>query len=225
MSITRAQVTTLAELAAWMQANAVPNIFKSVTYNNSILTATDADDNTVLTIKGTQSSDDYFRAYREENNYIGVNFGRFPHNTQSTINIIGCDNGFMFNCVVHNTSYQDAKFAALVTKTNNDRVAIIFPSTAPSSSPQQYTTALNHVAFGDSATIGTTTTFTPESGNQTNFAAFCTNADITDTSYTPNAFYLPMHSAYSSGIGKFLSGNKVYITNGYWAIDSEEDAT
>jgi hypothetical protein len=95
-------------------------------------------------------------------------------------------------------------------------------------SGQQYKNALNHVALGDSTTMSTTTTFTPESGNQTNFCTFCTNADITDVSYTPKAFYLHMHSSYNSGIGKFLSGGKVYITNGYWAIDTEqteEDAT
>lgn len=201
-----------------MQENAVPSIFKSVAYADSVLTATDADDNTVLTIKGVQNGGDYFRAYREENNYIGINFGRFPHNTQSTINIIGCDNGFMFNCVVHNTNYQNAEFAALVTKTNNDRVAIIFPSTTPSSSPQQYTSALQHVAFGDSATIATTTTFTPESAQQTCMTPFITNADVGDVSYTPNARYLKAHSSYASGIGKMLLGTDTWITNGYWAI-------
>ena len=211
-----------------MQENAVPNIFKSVTYSNSILTATDADDAVVLSIKGAQNGSDYLRAYRAENNYLEIAFAEFP-NHNNKIEVIGCDNGFIIDCIVFYTSnYYTWKFCALFTKTNNEKVAIIFPSTLSATASSSYTTALNHVAFGDNATTSTTTTFTPESCNQTNFCTFMTNADITDVSFTPKAFYLSAHSAYNSGIGKFLSGGKVYITNGYWAIDTEqaeEDAT
>jgi hypothetical protein len=213
-----------------MQENAVPNIFKSVSYAENILTATDESDNVVLEIMNGGGG--YFRAYRGESNFIGLsNIVEFPGSAK-TIDVIGCDNGFIIQCSVtwRPTSANIAKpFAALFSKTNNSKVAIIFPSNLQNGQANdEYTKQLNHVAFGDSATMSTTTTFTPESGNQTNFCTFCTNADITDVSYTPKAFYLPMHSAYNSGIGKFLSGGKVYITNGYWAIDTEqteEDAT
>ena len=230
MGITRAQVANVEALAAWMQANAVPNIFKSVTYSDSILTATDSEDNTVLTINGGNGNlnSGYFRAYRAENNYIGLDaVSRFPSSTTPTIQIIGCDNGFIIGCTIK-IGYNDVNFAALFAKTSNDKPAIIFPSSPNATSPQQYTTALNHVAFGDSTTMSTTTTFTPESAHQTIMCGFGTNADITDVSYTPKAFYMPMHSAYNQGIGKFLCGGKVYITNGYWCIDTEqteEDAT
>ena len=225
MAIVRAQVTTIQELAAWMQENAVPNIFKSVTYENSVLTATDADDKVVLTIKGAKNGSDYFRAYRGESNYLGVNFAEFPHHSYPTIDLIGCDNGFIIKCKTFDTSYNAKEFAALFAMTNNGKPAIIFPSALSSTENAQYTTGLNHVAFGDNTTIATTTTFTPESAQQTIMCGFGTNADITDVSYTPKAFYMPMHGAYNQGIGKFLCGGKVYITNGYWAIDSEEDAT
>ena len=75
MAIRRAQVTSLAAFAAWMQENAVPSIFKSVTYDNSTntATATDADDNVVLEI--VNDSGGHFRAYRSDESYleIGVN--------------------------------------------------------------------------------------------------------------------------------------------------------
>jgi hypothetical protein len=119
----------------------------------------------------------------------------------------------------------ERRFAALFSVTNNNKPAIVFPAALSATANAQYTTALNHVAFGDSETIASTTTFTPESGQQTIMCTFGTNADITDVSYTPKAFYMPIHSAYNSGIGKFLCGGKVYITNGYWCIDTEEDAT
>lgn len=228
MGITRAQVASVEALASWMQENAVPSIFKAVTYSDSVLTATDADDNVVLKINGGTGAGNsaYFRAYRAEGNYIGLNGNRLP--TSGNIQIIGCDNGFIIDSSMTDGSGYERRFAALFSATNNNKTAIVFPAALSATTNAQYTTALNHVAFGDSATIASTTTFTPESAQQTIMCGFGTNADITDVSYTPKAFYMPMHSAYNQGIGKFLCGGKVYITNGYWCIDTEqteEDAT
>ena len=224
MGITRATVATVEALATWMQENAVPGIFKSVTYTSNVLTATDADDNTVLEIKGGDgsASSGYFRAYRRESNYLGFALNLFPVTTQ--ISIIGCDNGFMFQANVRNSSGSERLFAVLIAKTQLDKVAIIFPSTPPAttSSPQQYTTALNHVAFGDSATESSTTTFTPESAQQTILCPFATNATVGTTSYTPFAYYMPMCQNYNSGMNKFTAAGRTYITNGYWCIEATD---
>lgn len=224
MGITRATVATVEALATWMQENAVPNIFKSVTYENSLITATDEDDNVVLAIKDGYAG--YFRAFRGENNYFSI-WMQYIVARNTASDIIGCDNGFMLTGKIEDSSLNQKDFAFLCAKTNNDKVAIVYPSSYQTGNAR-YTTALQHVAFGDSATIATTTTFIPESAQQTIMCGFGTNADITDVSYTPKAFYMPMHSAYNQGIGKFLCGGKVYITNGYWCIDTEqteEDAT
>ena len=222
MSIARGSVTTKAQLAEWLTENTT-GLFGSVTGTSTTFTATDTEGDTILeTLDGISG---YLRAYRAEGNYIQLATRSFFNNTMQ---VIACDNGVILDGEISDGSGNGRHFAMLFTKTNNDKIAIVFPSALSSTSGQQYKNALNHVALGDSTTISTTTTFTPESGNQTNFCTFCTNADITDVSYTPKAFYLPMHSAYNSGIGKFLSGGKVYITNGYWAIDTEqteEDAT
>lgn len=221
MSIVRAQVANISELAAWMQANAVPSIFKSVTYENNVLTATDDEDNAVLTIHGGTGNvnQGYFRAYRAESNYIGFTLSTFP---MSTIQIIGCDNGFIIGCTIK-IGYDDVNFAALFAKTNNGKTAIIFPSSPNDTSPQQYTTALNHVAFGDSATMSTTTTFTPETAQQTTLCPFGTNADVCTASYTTDAYYMPMGQNYNSGMAQFSIGNDHFITNGYWAIRTGGD--
>lgn len=224
MSIVRAQVATVEALAAWMQTNAVPNIFKSVTFSSGVLTATDADDNTVLEFNGGNGAGNsgFFRSYRGSESYLGFNLNMFPHST--AISIIGCDNGFMFEADFRNApSGAQRLFAVLIAKTNNDRVAIIFPSTPPSTSPQQYTTALNHVAFGDSATMSTTTTFTPENAQQTTLCPFGTNADVGTASYTTDAYYMPMGQNYNSGMAQFSIGNDHFITNGYWAIRTGGD--
>lgn len=221
MSIIRSQVASLADFAEWMQENAVPNIFNSVSYAENILTATDENDNVVLEIMN--GSGGYFRAYRGESNYIGLsNILNFPNYTEPTIDVIGCDNGFIIKCSIvwrPTTTNITKPFAALFSKTNNNKVAIVFLSNLQNAQANdEYTKQLNHVAFGDSTTMSTTTTFTPESGNQTVITPFITNADVGGKSYTPSAGYMPAHSNYGSGLNKFLLGADMYITNGYWCI-------
>lgn len=220
MAIFREKLADRAALASWLQENTMPSLFKSVTYENNVIECYDDNDNLVLKIDNNGG----IYAYRAENNAITM----IPDYTgigANEIDLIACDNGF----IIENLYYtaQTGKIILMVSKTNNGVPAVIF-SYLYNNKTVPYYTSIKHVAFGDNATLATNTTFTPESGQQTNFCTFCTNADIEDVSYTPKAFYLPMHSAYNSGIGKFLSGGKVYITNGYWAIDTEqteEDAT
>ena len=211
MSITRAQVTSNAELAAWMQENAVPNIFKSVSYNSDTktITATDDSDNLVLSFDNGN-----FKAYRAENNAIEFSSGGYQIiNNGYPTQIIGCDNGFLLIA-----RYSSSRFAALFAKTNNGKPAIIFNGYGSATDNQVFYNGVKHVAFGDSPTMSTTTNFTPESGNQTVITPFITNADVGGKSYTPSAGYMPAHSNYGSGLNKFLLGADMYITNGYWCI-------
>lgn len=214
MAIIREQLANKDALAAWLQANAVPSLFKSVTYESSVIECYDDNDNLVLKIDNIGG----IYAYRAENNAITM-IPDFTGIGANEIDLIACDNGF----IIENLYYtgKTGKIILMVSKTNNGVPAVIFAYQYNNKTTPYYT-AIRHVAFGDSETLATNTTFAPESGQQTNFCTFCTNADIEDVSYTPKAFYLPMHSAYNSGIGKFLSGGKVYITNGYWAIDTEQ---
>lgn len=210
MAIKRAQLASRDALAAWLQANAVPSLFKSVTYESSVIECYDDNDNLVLEI-GSNGS---IYAYRAEDNAISM----VPDYTgigANAIDLIACDNGFMIENLYYTS--KTGKIVLLVSKTNNGVPAVIF-SYLYNDKTKPYYTAIKHVAFGDSETIATTTTFTPESGQQTKISVFCTNAEIGTTSYTPNAGYLPMHTMYASGIGKFILGADTYITNGYWCI-------
>lgn len=218
MAIARAALASVEELAAWMQTNCVPSIFKAVTYESSILTATDADDNAVLKINGGtgSASSAYVRAYRTTSGYIGLSGNSLP--PSGKLNVIGCSNGFILGGKMRDTGGTERDFAMLISVTNNGKPAIVFPSALSSTANAQYKTALNHVAFGDSATLATTTTFTPEAGQQNCLVPFATNADIGVTSYTPYAYYMPMSTNYNMGIGKFDMGDVIYISNGYWAI-------
>lgn len=213
MAITRAQVNGVEALAAWLNENAA-DFFSSVTYESNVLTATNKNDNVVMEICGTPGAG-YLRAYRSESSYISSSM--YQNIFSSTINIIKCDNGIIIDA----TYYQNVsrKFGVLISPTNNDELAIIFSYGGTTTSDSNYLyTQIQHVALGDSTTMSTTTTFTPESGNQTVITPFITNADVGGKSYTPSAGYMSAHSNYGSGLNKFLLGADMYITNGYWCI-------
>lgn len=211
MSILKARLTTAEDVAAWLNTNATA-FFSSVTCEGAGSTATvkmyDKDNNEVF-----RSFTSYCQAYRASGNYIrsqalGSTYDRFKNS-----DIIMCDNGF----ILVSTPSGSNKFAMLVSPTIKGKLGIIFAN-SQDASPTPFTTSVQHVAFGDSATLSSTTSFTPESGLQTVMTPFITNADTGDVSYTPNAFYIPMCQSYGMGIGKFYLGYDTYISNGYWAI-------
>lgn len=210
MAIVRERLANRDALAAWLQENAVPTLFKAVTYENSVIACFDDEDNKVLEI----SSIGGIYAYRAENN--SINFE--PDNTglgTYAIDLIACDNGIIMESGYYTGN--NGKVVLMITKTNNGALAIIF-SYLHSSKVTPYYTNIKHVAFGDSETLATQTTFTPEDGQQVQIMPFSTNPKIGDISYTPDAGYMPMSSNYSSGIGKFEMGGSIWITNGYWCI-------
>lgn len=216
MAITRAQVSTPEGLAAWLNENAGA-FFSSVTQNgNQDYTVKDLDGNAVFRFSYTQ-----FMAYRTN----GANSISIPNGATGlfgTTDIIMCDNG-----IILDTSYSyniSRKFGLLISPTNNNKLAIIFSygGTTTTSSNYLYT-QLQHVALGDSTTISTTTTFTPETAQQTTLCPFGTNADVGTASYTTDAYYMPMGQNYNSGIAQFSIGNDHFITNGYWSIRTGGD--
>lgn len=212
MAIIRAQVTGFQELASWLSENATA-LFGSVTYANSKITATDKDGNTAFEFI---YNDNYpiIRAYRSASSYVDSDYVVGANN--STFNLIMCDNGIIIDFTYYFNG--NCKGGILISKTNNDKLAIVFTRGGSGVTTDYVYKQLKHVALGDSTTLASTTTFTPESAAQTVLTPFATNANIGDVSYTPDAFYMPMHSAYIAGMGKFSLGGDTYITNGYWAV-------
>lgn len=212
MAITRAQVNGVEALAAWLNENAA-DYFSSVTYTSNELTARDADENIVFSMGGYVSGNLAVRSYRSAESYITSG----ALTSVTTIDIIKCDNGIIIDFYYNWNGGK--RFGILIAKTNNDKIAVISSAGGDNSTTTNYLyNKLQHVALGDSPTMATTTTFTPESGNQTVITPFITNADVGGKSYTPSAGYMPAHSNYGSGLNKFLLGADMYITNGYWCI-------
>lgn len=212
MAITRVNIASREALAEWLQANAVPKYFSSVTYTDGVTQGFDEDGNKILEISSTGG----IYAYSSADSYQSWTSDSFSLIGARTINLIACDNGILFENTYYGTG-GSGKIMVAITKTNNDKTAFIFSGDS-SSSGKGYYTGLRHVAWGDSQTVTSTTTFVPEQTNQTELQAFLTNVEVGGTSYTPNAGYMPAHTLYTSGINKFILGADTYITNGYWYV-------
>lgn len=206
MAINRAHLTSMQATAEWLAAN-VP-ILSSVTYETGLITVKNATNNTVFKFDNTGSG--YLRGFITSSVYEQVQIDNFIMNN---VDAIACDNG----CILEFASGTNKKAAVLFAMSNSGQIACIY-SYGGTSSKAYLKSEIHHVARGDSETISTTTTFTPEAQQQTSFATFCTNADAGVASYTPKAFYMPVSQVYGNGIGKFIIGADTYITNGYWAI-------
>lgn len=217
MAISRAKLGSNSDFLAWLQANAVPNIFASVSMrgDGSTVQALDDDGNVVFLMQSGQ-----FVAYVNDNVQKTYSNGGYQLITSSGddkwSDIIGCDNGFILEA---KTGVDKRYLLVLMcAKTNNGKVAVVYASGDTSSRTTVLRSSIHHIARGDNPSLETTTSFSSESAAQTVLTPFATNANIGDVSYTPDAFYMPMHSAYSAGLGKFSLGSDIFITNGYWAI-------
>lgn len=217
MAISRAKLGSNSDFLAWLQANAVPNIFASVSMrgDGSTVQALDDDGNVAFLMQSGQ-----FVAYVNDNVQKTYSNGGYQLITSSGddkwSDIIGCDNGFILEA---KTGVDKRYLLVLMcAKTNNGKVAVVYASGDTSSRTTVLRSSIHHIARGDNPSLETTTSFSSESAAQTVLTPFATNANIGDVSYTPDAFYMPMHSAYSAGLGKFSLGSDIFITNGYWAI-------
>lgn len=218
MAITRAKLGSNSDFLAWLQANAVPNIFASVSMrgDGSTVQALDDDGNVAFLMQAGQFiayvNDNVQKSY--SNGYALITNG--GSDDDKWTDIIGCDNGFILEA---KSGVSKRNLLVLMcAKTNNGKVAVVFASGDTSSRTTVLRSSIQHIARGDNPSLETTTSFSPESAAQTVLTPFATNANIGDVSYTPDAFYMPMHSAYSAGLGKFSLGSDIFITNGYWAI-------
>lgn len=210
MAIVRAQVSGVQALAEWLDENATHLLQKvEKDASDDVWHGYDLDGKKIFSLKSGE-----FAAYRTDggDDIKSTLTGMFT----GTNDIIMCDNGIIIAAAFQYAGYGARYFSVLISKTNNESMACIF-SVGSSATTILYT-AVQHVAIGDSTTLSTTTTFTPESGQQTCLVPFATNAEIGTTSYTPDAFYIPMNPNYAMGIGKFVMGADTYISNGYWAI-------
>lgn len=216
MAITRTvfNSASYSGLASWMQTNLVPGYFAAVTYDSGTNTVTckNGDGDTVLTIAGSNST-------LNVTFYIdgSANVARGYQYNDTIAAAYACTNG----ALLHFSYTYGGMYGTdiLITKTNNEKPAAVFPCDAAMSvgTAAALNSGIRACAVGDE-TVGSDFSFTAQSQNQTQLVPFATAAQYDAQSYTPNAFYCPVSQHYSAGIGKIVSDGVTFLTNGYWAI-------
>lgn len=208
MAIARATLTSMQATAEWLAAN-VP-ILTSVTFELNLITVKNATNNTVFKFDNSSSSPS-LKGFITSSVLDKITLDSM---NMTNVDAIACDNG----CILEFTSGTNKKAAVMFAMTNNNQIACIFCDGSTTGKAYR-TTNIHHCARGDNESAAiTTTSFTPEAGAQTTFAAFGTIPNVGTTSYTTKAFYMPMSQVYGSGFGKFIIGTDTYITNGHWCI-------
>ena len=205
---------TWSQVVSWLQENAVPKYFASVT-SDSYTTCKDSSGNTVLTAEYGSSGGSSFKVYKSSEFYQSIRAIGLINSIARTL--FACEGGLL----IHNaqpsggssTYYQDI----IITKNINDVTTIIIGDWA--SSHANRSSKINVIAWGDDESDNPTLTFNASSQYQTQFIPFTTFIPYGDkVSYTPNVFYMPVGQFYDLDFGIFQSGEYTYVTNGYWAI-------
>lgn len=235
MSIIRNNITSMQVLASWLQANAVPEYFASIAIdaNNQIITCKDANNNTLMEYNINAKT---FSIYKSSDNAETFNIAKSnyecaePNSDVPTI-AAKCSGGIMI--LISNINEGSAKgwylLNIIITKTNNNKTAIIagtyyYENTTIDTGTRIIANGIasksgvHAAAWGDETSETRTISFNSSAQNQTQFVSFTTYAQPDSTSYTPNAFYMPVGEFYTTIYGKFESHGAMYITNGYWAI-------
>lgn len=201
MAITRTVINNdYSALQSFLQSS---GLFGSVELGTDAVTMKDADGNTLATI-GTGIT---ITAYSNATTSASATY---YYNVSQTIGYgYKCANGVLLSV----TASGGKSAYILIAKTNNNKVAFVF------SNAWNANTVFYCVAWGD-ADVSTFTVTTKASG-QTLMCPFCTNANMGETSYTPNAFWLPFGQYYNIGYGTLTMNGVNYLTNGYWCIKDD----
>ena len=235
--VAQTTVSSMQALAAWISENAVPEYFASVTFDNGVITCKDAENHPLMEYDSDNGS---FSIYKT----TGGSAEMFTTDTRvvpsagSPAVAAKCGGGLMVLVNVSVSSSGSGWYCLnfIITKNNHDVTAVIAgyyynPNDAGKEAGKQAANStasrsgIHAVALGDDTSAAKTFTFTAHTRYQTQLVPFTTYAKPDEKSYTPTAFYLPCGQYYSIGFGKFQEGEKLYITNGYWAIEDAAEVT
>ena len=200
MAITKTAINNdYSTLQSFLQSS---GLFASVELGTDAVTMKDSDGNTIAIINtGT------ITAYANASNNASASYA----NGGSIKYAYKCANGIMLEIKSTNITLGAC---ISVSKTNNNKIAFIF-STGLAAMPNRYGN-YHCVAWGDGEISANT--ISGKTSEQTLMCPFCTNAIMGETSYTPNAFWMPFGQYYNMGYGTLTDGSSEFLTNGYWCI-------
>lgn len=207
MAITRTVINNdYSALQSFLQSS---GLFGSVELGENTVTMKDGDGN-ILSVISDNSGSAQITAYADVSNSASGDYSINGHIQYA----YKCSNGILLRIFNPNSGNMQWKATILITKTNNNKIAYIFSKVLLNTTSNL--TNYYCVAWGDDGTSDFT--FTAKEAEQTLMCPFCTNANMGEQSYTPNAFWLPFGQYYNMGYGTLTMNGVTYLTNGYWCI-------
>lgn len=216
MSISSTQLNTASysEILEPLREHLVPGLFSRIDLSEGgSPNFYDENDNLVFELTMNQIA----RAYRSATSYIERSFRGLTF-----ADITSCKHGAILTA-----QYQSwgQTLAILFAKTNTGATAIMIGGDSEKSRPQAATTEFQRAAWGDAQqTTEQKTIFTPSYGFQTQLVPFVTDAAFGATSFTPNAFYMPMYrnsDVQQTAADQFVANGAAYLCFNAWAIKDE----
>lgn len=203
----------------------VPDFFASVTYDddtNLSITCKDDDGNALVTVSTDQVNDNAavwtWTYYASE----GLSITR-SKNTIKAVAGYKCTNGALLILSQNASNLAlSSNGAVMISKTNNGITGIV--ATAATTTSQSLYSPVLSVAWGDVEPLSSDMTLGVGSyQNQTLLYPFTTHCALGQTSYFPNAFFMPVTQLSSRQcVGQLVLNGISYVTNGYWVLKDEE---
>lgn len=216
ITILKKTFISLQQIADWLSENAVPDYFASVSYSTNTIDCKDSEDHIVFSFSSAQL---FFRKSGSATETIS---GGTAPSASYPASVGKCANGILIFIDRDNPG-----ISILITKTNNGEVAAVFTYYSGSNYRKSVHTENLHVCavgdYGGSAADIRTLSFYTSDKNQTQLVQFNTTPPEGTISYTPKAYYMPSSQVYDIYFGKFFANGKWYLTNGYWAIEDDEE--
>ena len=196
---------------------AASGLFDAVTNENSTIICKDADGNTLLSIAVPTAANGnvVVTAFASASVSKAVTWSYYKSGSIGVhfTYAYACTNGVII--ALQNAMGNDYYAAVLISK-NNQGIPVIVLCDAIAPTANAYRTFWA-VSWGDVAPLSTFN-FTVNSRSQTTVVPFMSNNDISASSYTPNAGYIPVGQYYNMGYGTLVIDGTDYLANGYWAI-------
>ena len=211
ISSTPLNTASYSDILEPLREHLVPGFFARIELAPSgSLTFYDADGHLVFEMTAAYA----VRAYRSASSYTESSFASLAFT-----DITSCKNGAILIAQYQSFTYS---IAFLFAKTNAGTTAIMIGNDSGTAHPQAATTTFRRAAWGDAQhSTEQLTAFTPNYGFQTQLVPFCTDATFGATSFTPNAFYMPMYrnsGVQQTAVDQFAANGDTYICYNAWAI-------
>lgn len=213
ISSTPLNTASNSEILEPLREHLVPGFFARIELDSGALKFYDSDSNLVFELAANQIA----RAYRSSSSYA-----ERPFTSLTFADIASCKNGAILTAQYQSFGYS---LAILFAKTNAGTTAIVIGGDSGTGQPKNATTTFQRAAWGDAQhNTEQTTVFTPSYGFQTQLVPFVTDATFGATSFTPNAFYMPMYrnsNVQQTSADQFVANGVVYMCFNAWAIKDE----